>query len=174
MRRLLPPNPTSAADADAGDCFVVQQKKLACLPTVINIGVQKAGTGELQTWLAAHPHAIAHGGEVHYFDTFKKEPACDTVHARGTLRLRYAKFLWGKRLLDLKELRNGKKKLLFEKTPAYFDRASPFVVRCAVPSVKLLVMLRMPVARAISAFRMCKDELAASWCAVSDVRAVAS
>lgn len=112
---VLVANPTRAANADAGDCFAVRPTtygRLSCLPTVINIGVQKAGTGELQTWLGAHPHAIAHGGEVHFFDKLKREPSCDSKHSRGSLRLRYARFLWKRRTLHRDELSRGKKSML--------------------------------------------------------------
>mgnify|MGYP002632085492 CR=1 FL=1 len=169
---MLPSNPTHAADADAGDCFTLRRGRVNCLPTVINIGVQKAGTGELQTWLSAHPRAIAHGGEVHFFDTLKREPTCDNARSRASLRLRYAKYLWQHRtrssaqLPSRDELSRGGRWLLFEKTPAYFDMATPAVVMCAVPSAKILLMLRLPVARAVSAYRMCQTEMEADWCKV--------
>ena len=47
----------------------------------------------------------------------------------------------------------------FEKTPAYFDQASPQVLACAVPSARLLLMLRRPEARAFSAYQMCTREM---------------
>ena len=53
---------------------------------------------------------------------------------------------------------------IFEKTPAYFDQASPHVLACALPGVRLLVMLRRPVERAYSAYRMCQRELKGGWC----------
>ena len=57
-----------------------------------------------------------------------------------------------------------KNRLLFEKTPAYFDRASPQLVACAVPSARLLVMLRNPADRARSAYSMCQREMGKPWC----------
>ena len=56
-------------------------------------------------------------------------------------------------------------RLLFEKTPAYFDQMDPAWISCVVPSARLLLMLRMPVARAVSAYRMCQGEMHAEWCA---------
>ena len=66
MRAIKFIAPSRAADADAGDCFVRPRGKAECLPGLINIGVQKAGTGELQTWLGAHTEVTVHGGETHF------------------------------------------------------------------------------------------------------------
>ncbi|KAL1529924.1 hypothetical protein AB1Y20_000852 [Prymnesium parvum] len=159
--RVLLASTDAAARADAGDCFRLRAHELACLPHVINIGVQKAGTGELQTWLGAHPRLLPHGGEVHFFDTLRREPPCGRPRGRAALRLRYARFLWRRRRLTAAEASG---KLLYEKTPAYFDQARPEVVMCAVPSARLLLMLRMPTARAVSAYRMCQRELQLKWC----------
>uniref|UniRef100_A0A7S0Q1B4 Sulfotransferase domain-containing protein n=1 Tax=Coccolithus braarudii TaxID=221442 RepID=A0A7S0Q1B4_9EUKA len=157
---MLAPNPTGALRARAGDCFVAKAAdRVYCLPHVVNIGVQKAGTGELQTWLNAHPHMLVHGGEAHFFD--RLQPPCHTPKQQASLRLRYARFLWRRHRLDSKAVTGI---TFFEKTPAYFDMAEPRVVACAVPDAKLLLMLRMPVARAISAYRMCQEELNARWC----------
>lgn len=157
MARVLEASGALAAEADAGDCFRAHSGKLACLPNVINIGVQKAGTGELQTWLGAHPQVFTHGGEVHFFDTMKHEPSCTRAREKGSLRLRYARFLWRRRKLST----DGEThfKVIYEKTPAYFDQARPEVVMCAVPSAKLILMLRMPTARAISAYHMCQTQM---------------
>jgi hypothetical protein len=152
--------PSLAADADAGDCFERPYGKVECLPGLLNIGVQKAGTGELQTWLGAHPQVTVHGGEAHFFDG-RKPVACAQAKRRSQLRLKYAHFLWRRRPLKASEVRG---RLLFEKTPAYFDRASPPLVACAVPSVRVLVMLREPAARARSAYAMCQREMGAPWC----------
>ena len=126
---------------------------------MINIGVQKAGTGELQTWLSIHPSVKVHGGEVHFFDQEDRSPSCK--RRRGQLRLRYAHFLWKWQRLKESELRG---RLVYEKTPAYFDRAQPRFVDCAVPSARLLVMLRDPSERTRSAYAMCQRELEARWC----------
>ena len=156
---LLSANAQSAQNADAGDCFSISDAP-ACLPGLINIGVQKAGTGELQTWLGVHPSVIVHGGEVHFFDRMERPRGCGLTR-RGTLRLRYARYLF-------RRLRAGEHnlahKLFFEKTPAYFDLVNPNILACAVPSARLLVMLREPSARAKSAYAMCQREMQAKWC----------
>ena len=156
--KWLPATASSAASADASDCFETKTG-LHCLPAVVNIGVQKAGTGELQNWLAVHPSVVVHGGEVHFFDGMRAH-AC-TARRRGPLRLRYSRFLWHRRGLKPADVKD---KVLFEKTPAYFDRAPPKLVACAVPSARLLVMLRAPAERARSAYAMCQREAGAPWC----------
>ena len=170
--RFLASTPSAAAWADAGDCFEVSRgggaTSLHCLPGLINIGVQKAGTGELQHWLDVHPAVVTHGGEVHFFDGHSST-AC-TARQRGPLRLRYARFLWRRRGLQRADVRG---RLLFEKTPAYFDQASPRLVACAVPSAQLLIMLRAPAERARSAYSMCQRELGADWCRAPFDEAVA-
>lgn len=188
--RVLPAE--RVGEARAGDC-ISGRRGLSCLPAVINIGVQKAGTGELQTWLGAHPAFLAHGGEAHFFDGPAYGRSCDTPRERDSLRLHYARFLWRRRQLDYSEVAAGPLPLAgavggagrglgraragtlrdalplvsrvpFEKTPAYFDMADPALVACVVPSARLLVMLREPVARAASAYQMCQNELHARWC----------
>ena len=155
----------ATASADAGNCFASSSSSLFsrvnCLPGLVNIGVQKAGTGELQNWLAAHPSVVIHGGEVHFFDGMKSPSAC-RAKQRANLRFKYAKFLWrGRGGLKRDDVKG---KLVFEKTPAYFDLAPPKLVACAVPSARLLVMLREPAARARSAYSMCQREMGAKWC----------
>ena len=150
----------AAAAADAGTCFHRPFGRAECLPGLINIGVQKAGTGELQTWLGVHPAVATHGGEVHYFDG-REKVACAQPRKRGHLRLRYASYLWRRRPRFTAEVTG---KLVYEKTPAYFDRAPPQLVSCAVPSARILVMLRDPTDRARSAYAMCQREMGAAWC----------
>ena len=78
LPRFFAATPASAASADAGDCFETGSG-LHCLPSLINIGVQKAGTGELQNWLTAHPSFVTHGGIAH---TAVVEPLKITYHKR--------------------------------------------------------------------------------------------
>jgi len=160
--RQFKPVASAARRAAPGDCFHAERggDSLYCLPTVINIGVQKAGTGELQTWLGVHPQVLAHGGEVHFFDGMRSR-SCHSAFQAGKTRLRYAKHLWRRRPLQASSVAD---RVIFEKTPAYFDEASPQVVSCVMPGVRLVVMLRRPVERAYSAYRMCQRELKGRWC----------
>jgi len=161
---------SAAAHAVAGDCFVdargapsSDSATVWCLPALVNIGVQKAGTGELRTWVGAHPSVHAHGGEVHFFDVRRPELRCANVRQQSALRIAYAKYLWSRRhRLTRAQLGGGK--ITFEKTPAYFDQSSPPLVSCALPGARFVLMLRLPAARALSAYRMCRDDLKARWC----------
>ena len=98
--RVISSAPAAAARADAGDCFERHGHAL-CLPSLVNIGVQKAGTGELQTWLGVHPQVHVHGGEVHFFDGlhYKAEALRCGRSTRGRMRLEYARYLWQRRPL---------------------------------------------------------------------------
>jgi hypothetical protein len=156
----LPASVEAAKTADAGDCFIGEASTVCCLPGLVNVGVQKAGTGELQTWLGVHPAVKVHGGEVHFFDDQERTPSCN-AQWRAHLRLRYARFLWKRQRLREADVRG---RLLFEKTPAYFDRAQPRQVACAIPAARVLIMLREPAARARSAYDMCQREQEGRWC----------
>ncbi len=105
---------SAAAHAVAGDCFVGAHgspssdgASVWCLPALINIGVQKAGTGELQTWVGAHPSVIAHGGEVHFFDKRRPELRCASGRQQAALRIAYARFLWRRNGLTRAQLAGG-------------------------------------------------------------------
>jgi len=182
--RLLPLS--EAGVAEAGDCLEAP-RGLFCLPAVVNIGVQKAGTGELQTWLGAHPLMLAHGGEVHFFDGLRPSAAmlrCGQ-RQRTNLRQRYARHLWHRRPLSRDNVGAAAssamaagaplvRRLAYEKTPAYFDLSNPALLACAVPRAELLVMLRAPAARAISAYQMCAGHLHGKWCQASIDEAIGS
>ncbi|KAL3894096.1 MAG: hypothetical protein SGPRY_013902, partial [Prymnesium sp.] len=150
----LPYSAANGSLADAGACFHLRPPLhfSVCLPSVINLGVQKAGTGELLRWLELHPRVVAHQGEVHFFDTVSR-----TAYLRHasvpTLQRKYAAFL-GKRREPMRLLAG---KVVYEKTPAYFDLVDPLKLYSLVPSAAFLVMLRMPAERAISAYNMCKE-----------------
>lgn len=162
MPRILPNTATGAAQAQAGDCFVSSSDadQLLCLPAFVNIGVQKAGTGELQSWLDVHPAVQVHGGEAHFFDS-RPKLRCDSGRKQSRLRLTYARFLWGRKQLTRTQMAD---RVAYEKTPAYFDLAEPQIVTCVLPAARFVVMLRLPAARALSAYRMCQETLKQRWC----------
>lgn len=145
-----------AGEAAAGDCFLTDDPQhVDCLPSLINIGAQKAGTGEIQQWLSVHPQVHVHGAEVHFFDGVRggRTRRCRSQREAKRMRLKYARHLWRQKALSRSDVVH---KLIFEKTPAYLDLASPALVSCLVPATRLLLMLRMPVARAVSAYDMCQ------------------
>lgn len=108
-------------------------------PAFLVIGAQKAGTTSLYAQLCAHPAVVpALRKEVHWFDR---------AHRRGADYRAYFP-----RSRDLARRGAG---------PAVTGEATPFLlchplaparVRAALPDVRLVVVLRDPVARAISGF----------------------
>lgn len=114
------------------------------IPTVINVGIQKAGTSALFSILHRHPEVASFtnfkagtGYEVHYFDTVS------TPSLAG-----YAHFLQDIPVTN----RTRIPQILFEKTPNYFTLAD--TIASHVPkSTKIIILLRNPVDRFFSAFQ---------------------
>ena len=103
------------------------------LPDVILIGVRKCGTGALQVFLRRNPDIVSSKWETHFFDN----PERYSLGLKEYLRL----------LLK----RQNDDQILLERTPAYFY--APDVekkIYAAMPSVKLLLIVRDPVTRMIS------------------------
>ncbi len=116
------------------------------LPNTLIIGAQKAGSSWLSRNLSQHPEIFMHGREVHYFN----------------LERHYRKGIaWYERRFE--QVQN--EKVVAEKTPNYLW-ITPYTVRsrfgnhlasvhqkihAALPEAKLIVVLRDPVERAISA-----------------------
>lgn len=103
-------------------------------PDFVVLGAQKAGTTSLAAWLAEHPSCwIASEKEVHFFDL---------AYSRG---FRWYRTRFGKAPAD---------RLAGEVTPYYLFH--PLVAeRMArdIPRARLVVILREPVARAVSGHR---------------------
>lgn len=100
-------------------------------PSFLIIGAQKSGTTSLYEYLAAHPRMnAAETKEIHYF----------TVHAHRSLGYYWSFFPFG---------RSGH--VTGEATPQYlYHPQVPQRVAKALPDVRLIVLLRDPVRRAIS------------------------
>ena len=111
------------------------------LPDFVVIGAQKAGTSSLYGQLAAHPSVVpALRKEVHHFD---RRPAPIT---------HYRAFFPRRSVLDAVAARTGRA-LTGEATPYYlFHPAVPERLHASVPDVRLIAVLRDPVARAISGY----------------------
>ncbi|XP_018329717.1 heparan sulfate glucosamine 3-O-sulfotransferase 3B1 [Agrilus planipennis] len=100
------------------------------LPTALIIGVKKGGTRALLEFIRIHPDVRAAGCEVHFFDKH---------YSKG--------FEWYRHHMPL--TLDGQ--ITVEKTPSYFiTRDAPQRVKLMNPSIKLLVIVRDPVTRAIS------------------------
>ena len=106
------------------------------LPSVLVIGAQRCGTTSVHRALAAHPGVVPprRGKGVHYYDT--------TAYTRG--------LAWYRTHFPVDDGSN----LAMESSPCYlFHPAAPTRVAADLPDVKLIVVLRDPVQRAISHHR---------------------
>ena len=105
------------------------------LPSALIIGTMKGGTSTLNAWLRHHPQVMFSAiKEVHYFDE---------CFERGERWYRTYFPLWEQWL-------GGRCSL--EATPSYLYRAAVVIPRmqALLPEARLIVLLRNPVARAIS------------------------
>jgi hypothetical protein len=110
------------------------------LPDFLIIGTQRGGTTSLHHALAQHPAiTMSFKREVHYFDW---------NYDRG---IEWYRTHFPTRHTQARSLRRNGEFATGEKSPYYlFDPAVPARVRALLPDVKLVVLLRDPVARAFS------------------------
>ncbi|XP_070531269.1 heparan sulfate glucosamine 3-O-sulfotransferase 3B1 isoform X2 [Cardiocondyla obscurior] len=108
------------------------------LPTALIIGVKKGGTRALLEFLRLHPAIRAAGSEVHFFDHH---------YFKG--------FRWYRRRMP--PTLSGQ--ITMEKTPSYFITSEvPKRVKHMNPGMKLIVVARDPVTRAISDYTQVKSK----------------
>ncbi|XP_029661227.1 heparan sulfate glucosamine 3-O-sulfotransferase 6 isoform X1 [Formica exsecta] len=108
------------------------------LPTALIIGVKKGGTRALLEFLRLHPAIRAAGSEVHFFDHH---------YVKG--------FRWYKRRMPPTLIGQ----ITMEKTPSYFVTSEvPKRVKYMNPEMKLIVVVRDPVTRAISDYTQVKSK----------------
>lgn len=115
---------------------------LRTLPDYLLIGAQKAGTMFVQAMLMQHPAIVAGQRELHFFDrsydrgTAWYSSQFPTIEGRERMVRQQGEFATG------------------ERTPSYlFDPLVPKRVAALLPEIRLLVMLRDPVARALSHYQ---------------------
>jgi tetratricopeptide (TPR) repeat protein len=105
------------------------------IPNFIIIGSQRCGTTSLYTYLAQHPQILT---------PIKKEMDFFSWHFHRGIDWYLAHF---------PPIPQGENFFTFEASPSYFDyREAPERLYSAFPQVKLIVLLRNPVDRAISHF----------------------
>ncbi|XP_012233591.1 heparan sulfate glucosamine 3-O-sulfotransferase 6 [Linepithema humile] len=108
------------------------------LPTALIIGVKKGGTRALLEFLRLHPAIRAAGSEVHFFDHH---------YVKG--------FRWYRRRMPPTLVGQ----ITMEKTPSYFVTSEvPKRVKHMNPGMKLIVVVRDPVTRAISDYTQVKSK----------------
>jgi hypothetical protein len=107
------------------------------LPSMLLIGAQKAGTTSLFQYLVQHPDVLpSYGKEVHYFDL---------NYARGERWYR-------SRFPLMRRLRDGA--ITLDASPYYLVHPQvPTRAHRLLPDVKLVVLLRNPVDRALSHYQ---------------------
>ncbi|XP_065343084.1 heparan sulfate glucosamine 3-O-sulfotransferase 5 [Cloeon dipterum] len=102
------------------------------LPHVLIIGVRKCGTRALLEMLNLHPRIVKASGEVHFFDR-------DDNYRRGLEFYR------------AKMPESYERQITIEKSPSYFVTSEASErIRAMNASIKLLLIVREPVVRAIS------------------------
>lgn len=111
------------------------------LPDFLIIGAQKAGTTSLYRYIVQHPAIRAAATkEVHYFDGGLSGDGAAYAKGPAWYRAHFPLALPGQR-----------RWLTGEASPLYlFHPAAPARIREAVPDVRMIVLLRDPVTRAIS------------------------
>jgi hypothetical protein len=114
---------------------------LRLLPDLIVIGVQRGGTSSLFKYLSFHPEIVPSlRKEIEFFNRYRGEHGVRWYKAHFPLA-------FSRRRAEA----TGRRLLTFEATPVYLDHPhTPAQVAAMMPEVKLLVLLRDPVARALS------------------------
>ncbi|KAF7989255.1 hypothetical protein HCN44_007852 [Aphidius gifuensis] len=119
------------------------------LPQAIIIGVRKCGTRALLEMLFLHPQIQKAAGEVHFFDR-------DENYEKG--------LEWYRRKMPY----SSKGQLTIEKSPSYFVTPEvPERIRAMNASVKLLLIVREPVTRAISDYTQLRTHVATASTAIT-------
>ncbi|UJR14912.1 hypothetical protein I4U23_001896 [Adineta vaga] len=110
------------------------------LPQAIIIGVKKCGTRALLKFLSTHPAIAASSNEIHFFDSF-------TNFQQG--------LQWYRTQMPIIQ---SSQSLTIEKTPSYFiNKYAPLRIARSLPNVKLLIIFRDPITRAISDYVQLKS-----------------
>ena len=140
-----------AIKTDAGMCILekdsLRNREFRCLPSFFIAGVMKGGTGALMNMLNKHPllqsgKGIDGKNEMHFFG---HEEASEQLDTGGTecAWYRYSK------MFPI----STNVKYTFDKSPDYIRNKEALIqIRTMLPSSKIIVILRNPVKRLISAF----------------------
>ncbi|XP_018094688.1 heparan sulfate glucosamine 3-O-sulfotransferase 2 [Xenopus laevis] len=125
-----PAKPTEQLTSPPWNCTATPRYGHKRLPQAIIVGVKKGGTRAVLEFIRVHPQVRAMGTEPHFFDR---------NYERG--------LDWYRNLMP----RSLDQQITVEKTPSYFvTRDAPRRIAHMSPRVKLIVVVRNPVTRAIS------------------------
>ena len=124
--------------------FRLATSPLRSLPNFIIIGAMKSGTTSLHHYLEQHPSTcLSLRKEVHFFDSL---PFFNLDIPRYPFGL-----LWYRAFFPKRMYLKRTNKITGETSPSYlFDLLSPKRIAKLLPNIKLIVILRNPVDRAIS------------------------
>ena len=111
---------------------------------MILLGAQRAGTTSIHSHLGKHPGVyLSKTKEIHYFDNYQEQ-------GLGWYRSHFPTRGW----VEGRSRELGYEKVIGEGTPYYlFHPEVPSRIHEAIPSARLVVLLRNPVDRALSHFR---------------------
>ncbi|GFH46341.1 hypothetical protein CTEN210_02815 [Chaetoceros tenuissimus] len=133
------------------------------IPTAIVIGTQKGGTTAVSHYLNQHPSVMRglHPMEEHFFDF--KVPKGPNNHAsmpNGTVEEYYREeylYRYHNRF-NLTKIKENPNLKTYEKTPIYiFNPKVPYRMKSIVPKSKIITVLRDPVERSLSHYKMMRD-----------------
>lgn len=129
-----------------------QAQKNTKPPSFLLIGAMKCGTTALYDYIAQHPQVIpAIFKEIHFFDKFFKEDKIDSIKLE-TYSVDLLRKLYLSYFLPIKKTEEV---ITGEATPAYIRLPNlEKIVYSMFPDIKLIVILRNPVERAISNYHM--------------------
>ena len=144
--RLRLPTPIHEAGKSALTGFGTMTASLRTLPDYLIIGVQRGGTTSLSRYLGSHPNVQSSTHkEIHYFDL---NYGWGEAWYRGHFPTRgYRRLIAARKGLSL----TGEASPYYMFHPLAAGRAAE-----VLPSVRLIVMLRDPVERAISHYYHCR------------------
>lgn len=138
--------------------------KFRCLPSFIIAGAMKSGTGELMKWLRFHPKLRVGKGtnnrrEIHFFTplTYNAEYFDQFYNKSEKYLSEISKYANHFPLFTSSE---AESLYTFEKSPDYIrNPAVLHGIRTLLPNMKIVILLRNPVHRAISEFNhQCKHK----------------
>eukprot|EP00588_Corethron_pennatum_P009619 CAMPEP_0194271194 /NCGR_PEP_ID=MMETSP0169-20130528/5036_1 /TAXON_ID=218684 /ORGANISM="Corethron pennatum, Strain L29A3" /LENGTH=319 /DNA_ID=CAMNT_0039013487 /DNA_START=684 /DNA_END=1640 /DNA_ORIENTATION=+ len=125
------------------------------IPTVIVIGTQKGGTDALNAFMKLHPDMItSKRKEPHWFD-WRLSPN-ETSDGRIPEKDKYAYLkAYREHAFNITDIRSHLNKTTMEKTPLYiFDLKAAYRIKSVLPKAKIIALLRDPVERAYSHYKM--------------------
>lgn len=137
------PTPASGGNVTQKCCEFGPKGKFQCLPNIVVLGAQKAGTTALVSYLLLLPDKIDFGGlkELHFFDS---------DHTFKDLRSQVSQVFYPKSKQEIAP------KMTAESSPSYLAdyKACPRMAQVLSPHTKYIVLLRNPVHRTWSDVQM--------------------